>query len=113
VGLERRGEQRVAELSHGEQRQLEIAMALAVEPRLLLLDEPAAGLPAAERVRLRDLLASLSGSLPFLLIEHDMSLALGLTDRVLCLHNGQPVALGTPEEIRGDPRVQAVYLGRA
>ena len=91
VGLGGRGDRRVSELSHGEQRQLEIAMALATEPRLLLLDEPAAGLPAAERARLRDLLASLPRSLPFLLIEHDMSFALGLTDRVLCLHNGLTV----------------------
>jgi branched-chain amino acid transport system ATP-binding protein len=113
VGLAGRADQRVSELSHGEQRQLEIAMALATEPHLLLLDEPAAGLPAVERARLRELLESLPRSLPFLLIEHDMSFALGLTDRVLCLHNGLTVTLGTPDEVRADERVQAVYLGRA
>jgi branched-chain amino acid transport system ATP-binding protein len=113
VGLADRADQRVSELSHGEQRQLEIAMALATEPRLLLLDEPAAGLPAVERARLRELLQSLPRSLPFLLIEHDMSFALGLTDRVLCLHNGLTVTFGTPDEVRADERVQAVYLGRA
>ena len=113
VGLGERADRRVSELSHGEQRQLEIAMALATEPRLLLLDEPAAGLPAVERARLRDLLAALPRSLPYLLIEHDMSFALGLADRVLCLHNGLTVAFGTPDEVRADARVQAVYLGRA
>ena len=113
VGLGDRADHRVSELSHGEQRQLEIAMALAVEPRVLLLDEPAAGLPAVERARLRELLEALPRSLPFLLIEHDMSFALGLTDRVLCLHNGLTVAFGTPDEVRRDERVQAVYLGRA
>jgi branched-chain amino acid transport system ATP-binding protein len=113
VGLRDRAAQRVSELSHGEQRQLEIAMALATRPRLLLLDEPAAGLAASERARLRELLAALPRAIPFLLIEHDMSLALGLTDRVLCLHNGVPVALGTPDEVRRDERVQAIYLGRA
>jgi branched-chain amino acid transport system ATP-binding protein len=113
VGLGDRAERRVSELSHGEQRQLEIAMALATGPRLLLLDEPAAGLPAVERVRLRELLAQLPRTLPYLLIEHDMSFALGLADRVLCLHNGETVAFGTPDEVRADERVQAVYLGRA
>jgi len=113
VGLAERASRRVSELSHGEQRQLEIAMALATEPRVLLLDEPAAGLPSAERASLRELLASLPRSLPYLLIEHDMSFALGLADRVLCLHNGLTVTMGTPEEVRADERVQAVYLGRA
>jgi branched-chain amino acid transport system ATP-binding protein len=113
VGLASRAEQLASELSHGEQRQLEIAMALATEPRLLLLDEPAAGLPAVERARLHDLLAALPRTIPYLLIEHDMSFALGLADRVLCLHNGQVVAFGTPDEVRGDEHVQSVYLGRA
>jgi branched-chain amino acid transport system ATP-binding protein len=113
VGLIERGDRLVSELSHGEQRQLEIAMALATEPRLLLLDEPAAGLPSTERARLHELLAALPRTIPFLLIEHDMAFALDLSDRVLCLHNGQTVAFGTPDEVRADERVQAVYLGRA
>ena len=103
---------RVAELSHGEQRQLEVALALATSPKLLLLDEPAAGLSVGERSRLRELLGSLPDSLPLLLIEHDMTLALSLADEVLCLHNGRPIALGPPDRVRGDPTVQAVYLGR-
>jgi branched-chain amino acid transport system ATP-binding protein len=112
VGLGGRAADRVADLSHGEQRQLEIAMALVVEPRLLLLDEPAAGLSAAERKVLRGLLEALPAELSLLLIEHDMSLALELVDTVLCLDNGVPLAYGTPDEIRANPAVQAVYLGR-
>ena len=112
AGIGARAGDRVAELSHGEQRQLEVALALATSPKLLLLDEPAAGLPAGERSRLRELLGSLPDSLPLLLIEHDMTLALSLADEVLCLHNGRPIALGPPDRVRGDPTVQAVYLGR-
>jgi branched-chain amino acid transport system ATP-binding protein len=112
AGVAARAGDRVSELSHGEQRQLELALALATSPRLLLLDEPAAGLSAGERSRLRELLGSLPDSLPLLLIEHDMTLALSLTDEVLCLHNGRPIALGPPDRVRGDPTVQAVYLGR-
>ena len=112
AGVAARAGDRVSELSHGEQRQLELALALATSPRLLLLDEPAAGLSAGERSRLRDLLGSLPDSLPLLLIEHDMTLALSLTDEVLCLHNGRPIALGPPDRVRADPTVQAVYLGR-
>jgi branched-chain amino acid transport system ATP-binding protein len=112
VGLQARIPDLVGNISHGEQRQLEVAMALASQPRLLLLDEPAAGLSTVERGRLRSLLEDLPRSLPMLLIEHDMGLALGLADRVLCLHNGRPIALGRPAEVRADETVQAVYLGR-
>jgi len=112
AGIAARAGDRVAELSHGEQRQLEVALALATSPKLLLLDEPAAGLSGGERSRLRELLGSLPDSLPLLLIEHDMTLALSLADEVLCLHNGRPIALGPPDRVRGDPTVQAVYLGR-
>ena len=112
VGLAARGDDRVADLSHGEQRQLEIAMALVAEPKLLLLDEPAAGLSAAERTVLRRLLEDLPEGLSMILIEHDMTLALELVDHVLCLDNGVPLAYGTPDEIRANPAVQAVYLGR-
>ena len=113
AGLQARARDRVADLSHGEQRQLEVAMALVSEPRLLLLDEPAAGLASAERGLLRKLLEDLPRTLPVLLIEHDMSLALGLADRVMCMHNGKVIASGTPDEVRSDETVQAVYLGRA
>ena len=112
VGIDARAGARVADLSHGEQRQLEIAMAIVARPRMLLLDEPAAGLAAGERELLRHLLEALPRSVPLILIEHDMSLALGIADRVLCLDNGRAIALGSPAEVRGDSRVQAVYLGR-
>lgn len=113
VGLGARAEDPAEDLSHGEQRQLEIAVALATDPKFLLLDEPAAGLSASERTLLRSALEELPRSLPFLLIEHDMSFAMTLSDRVLCLDNGKPIALGRPDTVRGDPAVQAVYLGRS
>ncbi|MDT0158523.1 ABC transporter ATP-binding protein [Microbacterium sp. ARD32] len=112
VHLHARRDDTVADLSHGEQRQLEIAMALVGEPRILLLDEPAAGLSAAERVTLRDLVEALPRTLSILLIEHDMSLALGLTDRVMCMENGRHVVTGTPDEVREHPTVKEIYLGR-
>ena len=112
VGLQGRKDDTVSELSHGEQRQLEIAMALAGDPRILLLDEPAAGLSAAERTTLKRLIEELPRTLPILLIEHDMSLALGLTDRVMCMENGRHVITGTPDEVRDDETVKAIYLGR-
>jgi branched-chain amino acid transport system ATP-binding protein len=112
VGLEHRATEAARRLSHGEKRQLEISMALVTEPSLLLLDEPAAGLSADERTRLRRLISQLPAELPLLLIEHDMSLALELADRVLCLDNGRVIGLGTPREIRNDQRVKDVYLGR-
>ena len=104
---------RVDNLSHGERRQLEIAMALVVEPRLLLLDEPAAGLSLVERRRLREILESLPRTVPFLLIEHDLTLALGLADRVVVLDNGRMIARGSADEIRRDRLVREVYLGRS
>jgi branched-chain amino acid transport system ATP-binding protein len=110
--LASRRDSRVDSLSHGERRQLEIAMALVAQPSLLLLDEPAAGLSMAERRRLRQILEALPRSVPFLLIEHDLTLALELADRVVCLDNGRMIAEGTAEEIRQDPYVREVYLGR-
>lgn len=110
VGLVGRRYQVVAELSHGEQRQLEIAMALAGGPELLLLDEPGAGLSAAERRIMRKLISSLPRDLSIVLIEHDMSIALELVDRVLVLDNGRPIAEGDPEAIRMNQYVQDVYL---
>lgn len=112
VGLYGRRDDTVGDLSHGEQRQLEIAMALVTEPRLLLLDEPAAGLSAVERTTLRRLIEELPRTLPILLIEHDMTLALGLTDRVMCMENGHHIVTGTPEEVREHPTVKEIYLGR-
>jgi branched-chain amino acid transport system ATP-binding protein len=112
VGLLGRRNDTVADLSHGEQRQLEIAMALASQPSILLLDEPAAGLSAVERTTLRQLIEALPRTLPILLIEHDMTLALGLTDRVMCMENGRHVVTGTPAEVRDHPTVKEIYLGR-
>jgi branched-chain amino acid transport system ATP-binding protein len=112
VGLSARQDDTVADLSHGEQRQLEIAMALVGEPAILLLDEPAAGLSATERTTLRQLIEDLPRTLPILLIEHDMTLALGLTDRVMCMENGHHVVTGTPAEVRDNEKVKEIYLGR-
>lgn len=103
----------VSELSYGEQRQLEMAMALVAKPRLLLLDEPAAGLSPAERVIVIEIIRSLSRELTVMLIEHDMDLVLNLVDWVTCLDNGRLLAEGAPEEIRANQAVQDVYLGKA
>ncbi|OGA70773.1 MAG: hypothetical protein A3G81_15425 [Betaproteobacteria bacterium RIFCSPLOWO2_12_FULL_65_14] len=99
-------------LSYGEQRQLELALALCSQPRLLLLDEPAAGLSPAERVRMAEIIRGLPAELTLVLIEHDMDLALGLVDFVTCLHFGQVLVEDTPAAIRGNERVQEVYLGK-
>jgi branched-chain amino acid transport system ATP-binding protein len=111
-GLEPRRGILTKTLSYGEQRQLELAMALAVRPKLLLLDEPAAGLSPAERVHMAEVIRSLPRDLTVVLIEHDMDLALGLVDFVTCLHHGQVLVEGSPDEIRGNDLVQEVYLGK-
>ena len=103
----------VSELSYGEQRQLELAVALATEPRLLLLDEPAAGLSPSERGIVTDVIRSLPAELTLVLIEHDMDLILSLVDRVTCLENGRFLADGAPDTIRDNQAIQDVYLGRA
>ena len=112
VGLDRFADVTAAELGHGQQRQLELGLALASDPRFLMLDEPAAGLSGADRGIIRDLVRGLPDEITVLLIEHDMELALGLADRVTCLHNGAKVAEGTADEIRADEQVQDIYLGR-
>lgn len=99
------------ELSYGQQRQLELALALATNPRVLMLDEPAAGLSAAERSNIADLIRSLPQALTIILIEHDMDLALGLVDMVTCLHFGKVIAEGDPDSIRNNEMVQEIYLG--
>ena len=103
----------VASLSHGQQRQLEIGMSLAGAPRLILFDEPAAGLSPAERRELVALLRALPAHMSFVLIEHDLEIALRVVDRVTVMHNGRMLKEGTPEEIENDPEVQQIYMGRA
>jgi branched-chain amino acid transport system ATP-binding protein len=111
VDLQHRAREQVARLSHGEQRQLELALALVGETRVLLLDEPAAGLSSAERARMADLVRSLPPQLTLVIIEHDMDLVMNLVDRVSCLHNGRLVAEETPATIRSNEIVQSIYLG--
>ena len=102
----------VASLSHGQQRQLEIGMALAGAPRLILFDEPAAGLSPGERRELVLLLAALPRHMGFVLIEHDLEIALRAVERVTVMHDGRVLKHGTPVEIENDPEVQAIYMGR-
>jgi len=102
---------RVAELSHGKQRQLETGMALAGEPRLILLDEPAAGLSPAEREELVVLLSVLPSGATFVLIEHDLEIALRVADRMTVMHNGRLILQGDPAEVVADPLVQTLYMG--
>jgi len=111
VGLEKRSAILAAELSHGEQRQLEIAMALAVQPRLLLLDEPVAGMGTEESLRMVQFLASLKGQKTIVLVEHDMDAVFSLADRISVLVYGRIIATGTPAEIRANAEVRAAYLG--
>ena len=111
VGLEAVAEARVNVLSHGEQRQLEIALALAGRPRVLLLDEPTAGLSPAESRLMAALLARLDPAITVLMIEHDMEIALELSPTVTVLHYGRVIADGSREEIRADPQVREIYLG--
>jgi branched-chain amino acid transport system ATP-binding protein len=111
VGLGDRRGQTVAELSYGEQRQLEVALALATRPRVLLLDEPTAGTSPAETARLVALLAGLPRQITLCIIEHDMDVVAALADNITVMHYGQVLADGPAAAVRADPRVQAVYLG--
>lgn len=111
-GIKSRGNVAVKELSYGEQRQLEIALALIAQPHLLLLDEPAAGLSPAERSIVADIIRALPREHTVILIEHDMDLALGLVDHVTCLHEGRVLVDEPPDAIRRNNMVQEVYLGK-
>ncbi len=113
VGLAARADSAAADLSHGERRQLEVAMALASEPRLLLLDEPMAGMGPEESARMVTLLRSLKGQRTLLLVEHDMDAVFALADRITVLVYGRAIASGTPEEIRANAEVRQAYLGEA
>lgn len=111
AGLEAVLERKVNTLSHGEQRQLELGMALAGKPRMMILDEPAAGLSQGERARLIDLLLALDPAITILLIEHDMDVALQVAQFVTVMHNGRIIVNGTPDEIRANRTVHELYLG--
>jgi branched-chain amino acid transport system ATP-binding protein len=113
VGLTQQLGTTVGSLSHGEQRQLEVGMALAGEPKVMMLDEPAAGLSRAERVRLTELLSGLDRSITLVLIEHDMDVALTVAEYVTMMHDGNIIVEGTPDEIRANQLVHDLYLGRA
>lgn len=111
VGLGSRADVKVGDLAHGEHRQLELAMALACEPKMLLLDEPMAGMSQRESETMTALLASLRGRYAMLLVEHDMEAVFTLSDRITVLVYGKQIASGTPEDIRRNPDVKTAYLG--
>ena len=111
VRLSHIAQEPVSSLSHGQQRQLEIGMALAGAPRLILFDEPAAGLSPGERRELVMLLRAFPPHMGFVIIEHDLDIALRVSERVTIMHNGKVLKHGTPEEIQNDEQVQAIYMG--
>jgi branched-chain amino acid transport system ATP-binding protein len=111
AGLTARRDSIAAAMSHGEQRQLEVAMTLATGPRVLLLDEPLAGMGTAEAERMVQLLLKLKAEHAMMLVEHDMDAVFALADRLTVMVNGQVIASGTPAEVRADANVQSAYLG--
>jgi len=110
VGLEDKAEEQAANLSHGEQRNLEIGIALATEPRVLCLDEPTAGMSAAETRATVELVRRIASDYTILIVEHDMEVVMGLARTITVLHYGEVLAEGTPAEIQANARVQEVYL---
>ncbi|MFG1943950.1 ABC transporter ATP-binding protein [Nonomuraea sp. NPDC048826] len=113
VGLAGRAGERAAALSHGERRQLEVAMVLAARPSLVMFDEPTAGMSAAETASFAELVERLPDDLALLIVEHDLDVVFRLARRVTVLHLGRVLASGTPEEIRADEAVRTAYLGTA
>ena len=111
VGLEARAQTRVDALSHGERRQLELAAALAMQPRMLVLDEPMAGMGPQESERMIEILQALRGKVTILLVEHDMDAVFALADRISVLVNGALLTTADPAAVRADPAVRAAYLG--
>jgi branched-chain amino acid transport system ATP-binding protein len=111
AGLAERRDTVAANLSHGEQRQLEIAMCLATEPRVLLLDEPLAGMGVLESEGILELIRQLKRDHAIMLIEHDMEAVFAVADRLTVMVNGEVLESGTPEQVRESPAVQAAYLG--
>jgi len=111
VRLEEKFEMRAGLLSHGERRQLEFGLAISLEPRMVMFDEPVSGLSPDERKMVIEMLRSLPADITLLLIEHDMTVALSISQRVVVLHEGGIIREGTPEQISADPEVQRIYLG--
>jgi branched-chain amino acid transport system ATP-binding protein len=112
VAIDGRLDAEVGALSHGEHRQVGLAMALASEPKILMLDEPAAGLSRGERRLLTELLLGLDREITLVLIEHDMDIALVVSEQVTMMHDGRVIVEGTPDEIRANQLVHDLYLGR-
>jgi branched-chain amino acid transport system ATP-binding protein len=112
IGLASRAEDEVKFLSYGERRQLELALALISDPRVLLLDEPCAGLSPSERQGFSRIISALPRDITLLMIEHDIDIALALADRVTVLHRGRVILDGTPGEVQNDEQVREVYFGR-
>ena len=111
VDLLKKADVLVSDISHGESRQLEVAMALAMRPKILMLDDPAAGISPTERGRLVDLLKSLDKDMTLVLIEHDMAVALAVADDVIVMHDGTMFMQGSPDEVRNSSAVRDLYLG--
>jgi branched-chain amino acid transport system ATP-binding protein len=111
VGLDKRADVMAGTLAHGEQRALEIAMALASKPKLLLLDEPTAGMSPEETLSMMTLIQKLAEERTVILVEHKMKLVMGISHQILVLHHGELIASGTPDEIRVNDQVKRVYLG--
>jgi branched-chain amino acid transport system ATP-binding protein len=112
IGLAEHADETAENLSHGDQKVLELGLALAGDPEIMLLDEPAAGLSASETRTVVELLEELRGEVTIMLIEHDMDLVMELVDSLTVLHHGEIIAEGSPEEIKQNEQVQEVYFGR-
>ena len=112
VGLADVRHKTAADLAHGQQRALEVAMALAAEPQLLLMDEPTAGMSPEETTVMMNLITELAAERTVILVEHKMKLVMGICQRLIVLHHGEFLAEGTPEDIRGNAEVRRVYLGQ-
>lgn len=112
VGLQERASHQARELAHGQQRSLEIAVALAAKPKLLLMDEPTAGMSPEETKVMMDLIRKLVEERTVVLVEHKMKMVMGISDQIVVLHHGELLAEGSPDDIRSDEQVKRVYLGQ-